>query len=249
MIHWLGVTGVLSHRFYNSLSTAGDPKEPFFSWDRDRMGSYSLAASDLSDHLRWVGLAVPVVWIGEWGAGQIGGEELRADLVIVLEAALLDGAINKMVRGGALWARPLLFSARAPESERKSAQARSSFYSGHTSTSFAIAAAAVQIQSRRENPTVGALPLGVALFGTAATIGALRVEGGKHYPTDVVAGAAIGTLIGWGVAQLHQVPRKGELPTGFARLIRTKQLKVIPYPTGLILAWRIGGPARHDLKY
>ena len=40
---------------------------------------------------------------------------------------------------------------------------------------------------------------------TAATAAAsLRVAAGKHFPSDVLAGAAMGSLIGLGFAQLHR---------------------------------------------
>ena len=32
---------------------------------------------------------------------------------------------------------------------------------------------------------------------------ALRVAAGKHYPSDVVAGAAVGSLVAWGFVYMH----------------------------------------------
>jgi membrane-associated phospholipid phosphatase len=39
----------------------------------------------------------------------------------------------------------------------------------------------------------------------AAATGYLRYQAGKHYPTDIIGGAIIGSLIGWGVPKLHEV--------------------------------------------
>ena len=39
--------------------------------------------------------------------------------------------------------------------------------------------------------------------------GWLRVRAGRHYPTDVLAGAALGTFIGWLVPRLHEVDHPG----------------------------------------
>ena len=44
-----------------------------------------------------------------------------------------------------------------------------------------------------------------ALYALAATTGALRVAAHKHFPTDVLAGAALGSAIGWFVPQLYPI--------------------------------------------
>jgi membrane-associated phospholipid phosphatase len=31
----------------------------------------------------------------------------------------------------------------------------------------------------------------------------MRYEAGVHFPTDILTGAAVGTLIGWGIPWLH----------------------------------------------
>lgn len=61
-----------------------------------------------------------------------------------------------------------------------------SFPSSHASSSFAAARAYSAIVPRA----------GVPLYATAAAMGASRVALGVHYPSDIVAGAALGTLVG-----------------------------------------------------
>jgi len=41
------------------------------------------------------------------------------------------------------------------------------------------------------------------LYVGAAGVSALRVAAAQHFPTDVVAGAALGTGIGWLVPTIH----------------------------------------------
>ena len=76
--------------------------------------------------------------------------------------------------------------------------------SGHTSTTFAAAAAYASILQRRGEAGKHTAEI-VALFGAAALTGVLRVSAHKHFPTDVIAGAALGTAIGWAVPRLHRV--------------------------------------------
>ena len=69
---------------------------------------------------------------------------------------------------------------------------RFSFPSGHTAAAFAVAVA------------FGAGPSGlaVALFLFAVALGVSRVYLGAHYPLDVAAGAALGTVAGFGARAL-----------------------------------------------
>jgi membrane-associated phospholipid phosphatase len=83
----------------------------------------------------------------------------------------------------------LVFSRRRPEaaSVPKDRVARrptsSSFPSGHTASAFAFATA-----FEREYPL-----LGLPISALAAAVGYTRVHTGVHYPSDVIAGAVIGS--------------------------------------------------------
>jgi undecaprenyl-diphosphatase len=68
--------------------------------------------------------------------------------------------------------------------------------SGHATGSFVVAGfVAVAVLRSRKRPTVSAA---VSLFGfaLAAAIGISRVYLGVHYPSDVIAGGALGLLLG-----------------------------------------------------
>lgn len=62
-----------------------------------------------------------------------------------------------------------------------------SFPSGHTASAFAFASAVGEVAPRAWAP----------LHLTAALVGYSRVHTGVHYPSDVAAGALLGTLCGW----------------------------------------------------
>lgn len=69
-----------------------------------------------------------------------------------------------------------------------------SFFSGHTATAFAAVVATGTIASRRDNGDAGWI--WAAGLGLAGTTGYMRVAAGRHFLTDVLAGAAVGTTIG-----------------------------------------------------
>ena len=43
----------------------------------------------------------------------------------------------------------------------------------------------------------------VLLYAASLGVAALRVSAGKHFPTDVAGGAALGAGIGWLTAKVH----------------------------------------------
>lgn len=76
------------------------------------------------------------------------------------------------------------------------------FPSGHTSQAFAVASV---IATSYDQFWVKA-----AAYGLATMTAWERVRRGKHFPTDVVAGAAIGTLVGRSVVHFNRKLRSGE---------------------------------------
>lgn len=69
----------------------------------------------------------------------------------------------------------------------------SSFPSGHTAASFAVAAAIYMAGYRK---------MGRFLYVFATLIGASRLYLGVHYPTDVIVGAIVGVLSAWIVRKI-----------------------------------------------
>ncbi|MBN2175871.1 MAG: phosphatase PAP2 family protein [Bacteroidales bacterium] len=81
-----------------------------------------------------------------------------------------------------------------------------SFPSGHTTTAFAIAT--VLAIGYRDKTWIG-----VTSYTVAALVGLSRINDGKHWATDVVAGAALGTFIGCVLAKTN-FDRNGKLAIG-----------------------------------
>lgn len=69
-----------------------------------------------------------------------------------------------------------------------------SFPSGHAITFFALATAIYCFDRR----------WGYFFFASALFIGLARIFVGVHWPTDVVGGALMGILIGWGISRFFQ---------------------------------------------
>jgi membrane-associated phospholipid phosphatase len=127
------------------------------------------------------------------GAGD--GEAGLVDVLLVAEAAALAMDLNQIVKFAVGRQRPFVRYGNSPEADRRpDADDNLSFYSGHTTFTFALAAAAgtvSDLRGYRSAPWVWGVGLTLA-----ATTGYLRIAADRHYLTDVLVGAAIGTALG-----------------------------------------------------
>jgi membrane-associated phospholipid phosphatase len=78
-----------------------------------------------------------------------------------------------------------------------------SFPSGHTTAAFA-AAAAVSAETSQWWPTATYFLIGPVMYGGAATVGLSRMYNNRHWASDVIMGAAIGTFAGTKVVRYHR---------------------------------------------
>lgn len=130
------------------------------------------------------------------------------DSVVVAESALSATALASLASLGANRPRPFVYGTKAPFADRQSPDASLSFVSSHTSVSFAIATSTYLATKRLEpRSTLSLFVIGVGGAG-ASFVAAARVFAGKHFITDTIAGAIIGTSAGILVPSLHSSPVK-----------------------------------------
>jgi len=143
-------------------------------------------------------LAVGGLALSGWRAGG-GRRAILEDALVTAEAvsvAVLATQVAKYAFGRRrpdAWADPGAAGGR---------DANLSFWSGHTAATFAAATAAGTVARLRGYPAwPWILGLGVA---SAAACGWLRIAADRHWATDVLVGAAVGSLAGLGMpAWLH----------------------------------------------
>jgi membrane-associated phospholipid phosphatase len=85
-----------------------------------------------------------------------------------------------------------------------------SFPSGHTVAAFA-AAAAVSAETSRWWPQLTYFGIGPVLYGGAVAVGASRMYENRHWASDVIMGAAIGTFAGTKVVRYHRTHPSNKL--------------------------------------
>jgi undecaprenyl-diphosphatase len=159
--------------------------------------------SNLADYgLIWVALAA-------FKARRRGPDRRRA--VVALAAAGFSSMIvNRVVKDAVARERPddhLSAAVRTPSS--------SSFPSGHTLAAFCTAFVLADSDTQT-----------AANVGFAAAVAASRVHLRAHHPTDVIGGAAIGSVLGMGVRPLVNLitpgTKQGRLPRGTRRRNATR---------------------------
>lgn len=125
--------------------------------------------------------------------------------LMYFETLLISGALNQLIKAIVKRTRPYAYNFNIPNSYKlNNANMRESFYSGHTAISFtALVFTASLYDHYHANSKYSTYVWGTAI-GTATTVGLLRIFSGKHFPTDVIAGALIGGLLGYYIPKLHE---------------------------------------------
>ena len=134
--------------------------------------------------------------------------EIRNDYLTVgtmyAETMLLAVVLPQFSKGFVNRTRPYAFNRNAPMGDKIEADTRRSFFSSHTTVAFASAAFISKVYSdyypdSEYTPYI----LSGSMF-VATTTGLLRIFSGKHFPTDVLTGAVVGSFIGWFIPELHK---------------------------------------------
>lgn len=133
--------------------------------------------------------SLPVIGL-LYGIGQISGRDRISDGALhAAEALAAVGVVNGALKAGVGRGRPHIMEGDADEFRPLSLwdYGWQSFPSGHTMVAFSLAAA---ITEETGNPWIGGLA-----YGTAAMVGWSRVYDNRHWTSDVVAGAILGTVV------------------------------------------------------
>jgi hypothetical protein len=172
------------------------------SLDRIAIKTYSLSAQQVSDCFLYSSSALPLSLLLDQGARK----EFGTISTMYLETALINFGITELVKVLSKRTRPYAYNKSLNNELKIMRDTRKSFFSGHTSHVAASTFFTAKILSDM-NPEGSHNSLYWITAGTiSAVTGYLRIKGGKHFPTDVVAGYVIGALVGIMVPELHKTP-------------------------------------------
>lgn len=131
-------------------------------------------------------LAANVYIIGEGATSNRPQKEALENLQTMAEAYFVNAVFTYVLK----------FSVRR---KRPGSNNRLSFPSGHTSSSFVVAATLDQLYGKN---------VGIPAFFMAGVTGLQRIHKNKHWLSDVLGGALLGTLLGNGFGKLKKNERR-----------------------------------------
>jgi len=127
-------------------------------------------------------------------------------MLMAFEVSSINFGLSSIAKNTVNRTRPLVYNPNVPMEHRTNGISKLSFYSGHTSHTASMSFFMAKVLNDYHPNMKPALKLGMwtaAALIPAAT-GYYRVKAGKHFPTDVMTGYAIGAFTGWLVPHLHK---------------------------------------------
>lgn len=176
--------------------------------DRRVLDNYAPAAAPTSDVLLYSSLAIPIVAdLGDVLGHRTGIRGWGKDVAVLVETATVNAALNSAVKFAIGRPRPFSYGLDGSGRDPTAGDARLSFYSGHTSTTFAMATAYGYLFMARHPRSRWIAPVWLLGYAFAGTTGVLRVAAGKHFWSDVIVGAIAGTAVGLAIPAAHRIEK------------------------------------------
>jgi membrane-associated phospholipid phosphatase len=175
----------------------------WFPGDLASRGRFSEAASSRSDVTLWLSNFGPV--LAHVGLGS--GDSLANAMTAYFEVFAAQYSLNVLVKHVVARPRPYTHhkSARVGGFRRRQGTSEPflSFYSGHAGMAFASGTSGAFLYGVRSSDAWSRRALWGAEMAFAGATASQRLIAGRHYLSDVVAGALIGGSLGVGIPLLH----------------------------------------------
>jgi membrane-associated phospholipid phosphatase len=215
--------------------------------DRNSDGKDDLNGFDASirRHLRWsnTSSANTLSSVFSFGLAPLAGsgvaaliaahddrlDEIPEDLLIVAEAAVITMDVAQGAKFGFARERPDVHARSAADREAHASTSDNlSFFSGHASLAFSLATSAGTVASMRGHRLAPLMWIAGLSFATTGAY--LRIAADRHYATDVLTGAAVGSAIGFSVPYFAHRPVRDE-----GAFVSQLRVSALPAPHGQLL--------------
>ncbi len=174
-------------------------KENINMLDRRLMFSYNKTLDKISDYSVYALLMLPALSL----TGNI--QDRKAWLtygIMYAEAFALTFGTKDLLKNAIIRYRPYMYSGGVPDGLMNDYY--NSFPSGSTALAFLSASFLSATFSAEYPDSKWKVPIIAGAYSLAVGIAACRITSGSHFLTDVLVGAAIGSLYGWVIPMLHK---------------------------------------------
>jgi hypothetical protein len=127
--------------------------------------------------------------------------QIESQVLMTFESYLLNLGLSTLMKGIVKRPRPYAYRTENTLLDKRASR---SFFSFHSSAAFNGAVLSAMMFQERNPDSPWVAPLWIAGLGTAAATGIFRVTSGNHFPTDILAGALVGSIVGIGIVRLHE---------------------------------------------
>ena len=140
--------------------------------------------------------------------------------VMYAESMLFANGIKEIIKNSVKRERPYMYFENRPQNKIDDGDYIRSFPSGHATMAFNGAVFASYVFSEYFPDSPWKIPVIAGSLTLATATAVQRILSGNHFITDVLTGAAIGSLTGFLIPFLHTLPKNDKIepvvsPTGF----------------------------------
>lgn len=172
--------------------------------DRGVVDNNSATSQKVSDIVLYSSATLPFITYFSKKCRSNGG----AIALMVIETALINNGITNSLKAVTARYRPFNYNPLIDIETKLTRSSRRSFVSGHTSNTAAFAFLAARVITDLHPDMKNKFLVWASAASISAAIGVLRVQGGRHFPTDVIGGYVVGAAVGYLIPSLHLVKDK-----------------------------------------
>ena len=193
------------------------------SFNRSAIFNSNLNSAKVSDYFRDGVFILPFTLF----LTQKGKNEWQNIASMYLETLTINTALTFITQSTSSRVRPFIYNNNIPIEDRTIREAKRSFYSGHVSHVASLSFFTASVLSDLYPNSNYKWLWWAGAISLPATTAYLRYDSGRHFPTDVMVGYAIGSALGYFLPKLHKVGNDD------------LDLSLIPSANGLSLGMRM----------
>ncbi len=175
-------------------------KENISAFDRGAVKNWSPSSAEWSNVLLITAIASPLLMFTSSAVRNDAGTYST----MYLQNILTTNSVSHLPKGLISRYRPYVYNEDVHDTIRQNVDATHSFFSAHTSVSFA-SAVFLSITYSKYFPDSDLQPyIWTSSLLLASVVGYLRYASGNHFPSDIITGAIVGCIIGYLIPLIHE---------------------------------------------